>query len=97
MSSLGETIGRRLLKQNTRHRSFPLVYSPDSSIAMTDNTDKRKVVVIGAGPVGALAALYAAVRGDDVEVYELRGGTLQHFIFSFQSNRFLIIVNAKLE
>ena len=45
---------------------------------MTEITDKRKVVVIGAGPVGALAALYAAVRGDDVEVYELRGGTLWH-------------------
>lgn len=35
---------------------------------------KQKTVVIGAGPVGALAALYAARRGDDVEVYELRGG-----------------------
>ena len=45
---------------------------------MTEITDKRKVVVIGAGPVGALAALYAAVRGDDVEIYELRGGTLWH-------------------
>ncbi|ETN38570.1 uncharacterized protein HMPREF1541_06607 [Cyphellophora europaea CBS 101466] len=32
----------------------------------------RKIAVIGAGPVGALAALYAATRGDDVEVYELR-------------------------
>lgn len=31
-----------------------------------------KTVVVGAGPVGALAALYAAVRGHDVEVYELR-------------------------
>lgn len=35
---------------------------------------KQKVVVVGAGPVGSLAALYAASRGDDVEVYELRGG-----------------------
>jgi kynurenine 3-monooxygenase len=35
---------------------------------------KQKVVVVGAGPVGALAALYAAGRGDDVEVYELRNG-----------------------
>jgi len=35
---------------------------------------KQKTIVIGAGPVGALAALYAARRGDDVEVYELRGG-----------------------
>lgn len=34
----------------------------------------QKVVVIGAGPVGALAALYAAGRGYEVEVYELRGG-----------------------
>ncbi|KAF2132017.1 kynurenine 3-monooxygenase [Dothidotthia symphoricarpi CBS 119687] len=32
----------------------------------------QKVVVVGAGPVGALAALYAAVRGHDVEIYELR-------------------------
>ena len=37
-------------------------------------TKKQKTVVVGAGPVGALAALYAARRGDDVEVYELRGG-----------------------
>ncbi len=35
---------------------------------------KQKVIVVGAGPVGALAALYAAGRGDDVEVYELRSG-----------------------
>ncbi|KAL4784566.1 hypothetical protein BJX76DRAFT_326938 [Aspergillus varians] len=34
---------------------------------------KQKVVIIGAGPVGCLAALYAASRGDDVELYELRG------------------------
>ncbi|MCJ1471927.1 kynurenine 3-monooxygenase, mitochondrial precursor [Lambiella insularis] len=40
---------------------------------MNKKADKRKVIVVGAGPVGALAALYAGVRGDDVEVYELRG------------------------
>ena len=34
----------------------------------------QKVLVVGAGPVGALAALYAAERGDDVHVYELRAG-----------------------
>ncbi|KAJ5550771.1 hypothetical protein N7535_001289 [Penicillium sp. DV-2018c] len=34
---------------------------------------RQKVIVVGAGPVGALAALYAASRGDEVEVYELRG------------------------
>ncbi|OAP62361.1 hypothetical protein AYL99_04564 [Fonsecaea erecta] len=32
----------------------------------------KKVVVVGAGPVGSLAALYAASRGAVVEVYELR-------------------------
>ena len=37
-------------------------------------SNRQKVLVVGAGPVGALAALYAAVRGDDVELYELRGG-----------------------
>lgn len=35
---------------------------------------KQKIVVVGAGPVGTLAALYAAGRGDDVEVYEFREG-----------------------
>ncbi len=35
---------------------------------------KQKIIVVGAGPVGSLAALYAANRGDDVEIYELRSG-----------------------
>ncbi|GAM89398.1 hypothetical protein ANO11243_074360 [Dothideomycetidae sp. 11243] len=35
--------------------------------------DTQKIVVVGAGPVGALAAIYAAQRGHQVEVYELRG------------------------
>ena len=47
--------------------------------AMSPHTDKQKVVVVGAGPVGALAALYAAKRGDDVHVYELRDGKLNHY------------------
>jgi 2-polyprenyl-6-methoxyphenol hydroxylase-like FAD-dependent oxidoreductase len=34
----------------------------------------QKVLVIGAGPVGSLAALYAAVRGHEVEIHELRPG-----------------------
>lgn len=34
----------------------------------------QKIIVVGAGPVGSLAALYAAVRGHEVEVYELRPG-----------------------
>jgi kynurenine 3-monooxygenase len=36
--------------------------------------EKQKVVVVGAGPVGSLAAFYAAQRGYDVEIYELRNG-----------------------
>jgi len=49
---------------------------------------KQKTVVVGAGPVGSLAALYAAKRGDDVELYELRGGGSKFhsrfLCFSFQ-------------
>ncbi|KAG9229928.1 kynurenine 3-monooxygenase-like protein [Amylocarpus encephaloides] len=39
---------------------------------MAQIINRQKTVIIGAGPVGTLAALYAAQRGDDVEVYELR-------------------------
>lgn len=39
-----------------------------------DTSKEQKTIVVGAGPVGCLAALYAALRGDDVEIYELRGG-----------------------
>lgn len=48
-------------------------------------TNKQKVVIVGAGPVGSLAALYAAARGDDVEVYELRGGisSIERALMSF--------------
>lgn len=35
---------------------------------------RQKYVIIGAGPVGALAAIYAAERGHEVEVYEFRNG-----------------------
>ncbi|KAH9897579.1 FAD/NAD(P)-binding domain-containing protein [Xylariomycetidae sp. FL2044] len=34
---------------------------------------REKFIIVGAGPVGSLAALYAAKRGHDVEIYELRG------------------------
>lgn len=48
--------------------------APRTPHDMTE-ASKQKTVVVGAGPVGALAALYAAQRGHDVEVYELRNGT----------------------
>lgn len=47
---------------------------------MAAATPRQKVVVVGAGPVGALAALYAASRGDEVEVYELRGGMFEFYL-----------------
>jgi len=43
----------------------------------------QKTIVIGAGPVGTLAAIYAAQRGHDVEIYELRSGTLGRFSLLF--------------
>ncbi|KAL1840451.1 hypothetical protein VTJ49DRAFT_448 [Mycothermus thermophilus] len=33
---------------------------------------QQKIVIVGAGPVGSLAALYAANRGHKVDIYELR-------------------------
>ena len=44
----------------------------------------QKVVVVGAGPVGALAALYAAGRGDNVEIYELRAGMQMNSSFELR-------------
>jgi len=35
---------------------------------------RQKIIVVGAGPVGSLAALYAAQRGHEVEIDELRPG-----------------------
>ncbi|KAL2268442.1 hypothetical protein VTJ83DRAFT_3288 [Remersonia thermophila] len=33
---------------------------------------QQRIVIVGAGPVGSLAALYAANRGHQVDIYELR-------------------------
>lgn len=57
-------------------RTFQFQRHPSRIVTiMADFSKPQKVVIVGAGPVGSLAALYAAARGDDVEVYELRGGT----------------------
>lgn len=42
---------------------------------MTSSERCPKIVIVGAGPVGALAGLYAAQRGYLVEIYEGRQGT----------------------
>ena len=47
---------------------------------MEETKKVQKVLVVGAGPVGALTGLYAAERGDDVHVYELRDGKNQCFL-----------------
>jgi kynurenine 3-monooxygenase len=39
----------------------------------------QKVLVVGGGPVGALTALYAARRGYQVELYDLRDGEASGF------------------
>lgn len=44
---------------------------------------EEKIAIVGAGPVGSLAALYAAQRGYQVELYELRPGKTDHLIFDF--------------
>lgn len=46
---------------------------------MAEGRKAQTVLVVGAGPVGALAALYAANRGDDVHLYELRAGKILLF------------------
>jgi len=53
--------------------------------SMAQDGKKQKTVVVGAGPVGALAAIYAAQRGHDVEIYELRSGTsgLRHVYYIY--------------
>src|ERR1700734_2269337 len=46
----------------TRHQDIKPITS------MEKEKKREKVIVVGAGPVGSLAALYAANRGNDVEV-----------------------------
>ncbi len=55
---------------------------------MPDVNGRQKVLVVGAGPVGALAALYAAGRGDEVAVYELRDGNYWIISYVFWSTLF---------
>ena len=57
---------------STTDSSYSFVETP--SLDKSSPSPREKYVIIGAGPVGALAAIYAAERGHDVEVYEFRNG-----------------------
>jgi NADPH-dependent 2,4-dienoyl-CoA reductase/sulfur reductase-like enzyme len=61
----------------------PLIYQSQSvtsqglpmlSTSFIEMMTGQKVLVVGGGPVGALTALYAARRGYQVELYDLRDG-----------------------
>jgi hypothetical protein len=70
--------GRRITSSpHTGHQDIKPITS------MVKEKKREKVIVVGAGPVGSLAALYAANRGNDVEVYELRGGKSRNYRQSF--------------
>lgn len=59
--------------------------------------NKDNIIVIGAGPVGALAALYAAKRGHNVNIYELRNGKSAKLRSSILDNKSGIVVIFYLE
>ncbi|KAF3936596.1 hypothetical protein ABW19_dt0207680 [Dactylella cylindrospora] len=60
-------------KKTRRSNSNAPTTSSGSSVGQSSVYEPQKVVIIGAGPVGALAALYFAKGGWQVVVYELRG------------------------
>ena len=82
----------QILLSTLKHRSI-LILTQSSAVAMVVERTPQRVVVVGAGPVGALAAIYAATRGDIVEVYELRAGRPAEMLclFSFRHNHNLIL------
>ena len=50
---------------------------------------KQKTVVVNTRLVGLLATLYAVKRGDDIKLYELRGGK-SNFIPNFYIFNYLL-------
>lgn len=46
-----------------------------SQLLLKDGVKPSHVAIIGAGPVGALLALYLARRGWQVDLYDQRAGT----------------------
>ena len=60
---------------------------------MVKESKAQKVLVVGAGPVGALAALYAAERGDDVHVFELRAGKNRCFLHQYRNAGHIFLIS----
>ena len=60
-------------------------------MAKNGELEVQTVIVVGAGPVGALAALYAGKRGDEVHVYELRDGEWFQLSMTFSAVHFKIL------
>lgn len=56
--------------------SIPTSTSITNQEEMTTAEKPRSVAIVGAGPVGALMAVYLANRGWNVHVYETRPGTI---------------------
>lgn len=71
------------VKSHISDSGRPRKHTADSRLHRTAiMTTPQKMVIVGAGPVGALAALYGAQRGFIVEVYELRPGMLSYLSLS---------------
>ncbi len=78
-SSLLSTL-KTLFLSYVSPRTFDIIVLPVcflTSPLANGGMEGMKVVIVGAGPVGSLAALYAAARGATVEIYELRSGELR--------------------
>ncbi|KAF3924751.1 hypothetical protein AA313_de0209587 [Arthrobotrys entomopaga] len=73
-SSSSKSKGKGLFRKSKRSKRSTST-APTTISGSSDGTvyEPSKVAIIGAGPVGALAALYFAKGGWQVTVYELRG------------------------
>ena len=66
---------RRHLSSSSSSSLFPNPHHNTlNPFHMTSGSKTRSVAIVGAGPVGALMAVYLANRGWNVHVYETRPG-----------------------
>lgn len=59
---------------------------------LSGTTRQRKAVIVGAGPVGCLAAIAFGKKGWSVEVYEARAGVGWFYFISHDSIRRLTFI-----